>query len=424
MKVLLCHNFYQLPGGEDEVFADEGALLESRGHEVVRYTVDNDSVAGMGAADLARRTMWNPSTYADVYRLARRHRVDVVHFHNTFPLMSPSVYYAARAAGAAVVQTLHNYRLLCPNGVLFRDGKPCESCVGSAVAWRGVAHGCYRDDRRATAVAVAMTTAHRAARTWHQAVDAFVTLSQFSRNLFLRGGLPAGRMTVKPNFVSPDPGAGTGRGGYALFVGRLDENKGVRTLLRAWALLRPYVPMRIVGDGPLGEEVRSAAAQDSRLQWLGRRPHAEVYAMMGEARLAVIPSINYEGFPKVLAEAYAAGTPAVVSGLGALAELVSDGRTGVHFRPGDPADLAAKIERLWRDEACLAAMRREARGEFEQKYTADPNYEKLMQVYAGALARRHRRAPEASVLEAGPRLRPRSRLSLPVMPESFEVAAQ
>ena len=390
MKVLLCHNFYQQPGGEDQVFADEAALLEARGHCVVRYTRDNDAVAGMTAADLARRTMWNPTAYADVYRLARRHRADVVHFHNTFPLMSPAVYYAARAAGAAVVQTLHNYRLLCPNGLLFRDGAPCEECVGSAVAWRGVAHACYRSDRRATAVAVAMTAVHRAARTWHTAVDAFVALSEFSRGMFLRGGLPSDRISVKPNFVSPDPGPGAGRGDYALFVGRLDEAKGVRVLLRAWALLPPFVPLRVIGDGPLAAEVQATAVRDPRVQYLGRRPIADVYAMLRDARLVVIPSATYEGFPKVLAESFATGTPAVAAGLGALAELVDDGRTGVLFRPGDPADLAAKVARLWHDAVALAATRRAARREFEEKYTADRNYELLTRVYAAAFARRHR----------------------------------
>ena len=392
MNVLLCHNFYQLPGGEDQVFADEAALLESFGHKVERYTVHNDTVAGLTPIRLAGRTLWNSEAYADVHRLARRMRADVVHFHNTFPLMSPAVYYAARAAGAAVVQTLHNYRLMCPNGLLFRDGRPCESCVGAASAWRGVAHGCYREDRAATAVAAAMTAGHRAARTWHNAVDTFVALSQFSRRLFVRGGVPADRLTTKPNFVSPDPGPGDGRGGFALFVGRLDEAKGVRVLLRAWEHLPADVPLKIVGDGALAEEVRRAAANDRRIGWLGRRPQAEVHALLGDARLAVIPSLSYENFPKTLAEAYAKGTPVVASDGGALGELVEPGRTGSHFRTGDAADLANTVSEIWRYNARLDEMRRAARATFEQKYTARRNYEMLAAVYAAALDRRHRRA--------------------------------
>jgi glycosyltransferase involved in cell wall biosynthesis len=396
MTILLCHNYYQLPGGEDQVFADEGALLESGGHEVVRYTMHNDAVAGLSPIALARRTFWNPESYRAVYRLARRHRASVVHFHNTFPLMSPAVYYAARAAGAAVVQTLHNYRLMCPNGLLFRDGRPCQECVGSTLAWRGVAHGCYRCDRGATAVAVAMTAAHRAARTWHQAVDAFVALSQFSRNLFLRGGVPADRLHVKPNFVAPDPGPGEGAGRYALFVGRLDEAKGVRVLLRAWSLMSEFIPLKILGDGPLADEVRQAARSDPRIQWFGRRPLAEVYALLGDARFAVVPSVSYEGFPKTLAEAYAKGTPVVASDVGAVGELVTPGYTGVHFRSGDAHALAAAVRRLWPEDEAMSRMRRAARNEFEQKYAADRNYEMLSAIYDAARDRRHRPAPAAA----------------------------
>lgn len=410
MTIVVCHNYYQQPGGEDRVFADETALLESRGHEVVRLTVNNDSIdAGGGRGGglaLAGRTIWNPDAYARLRDLVRTRGADVVHFHNTFPLVSPAAYYGARSAGAAVVQTLHNYRILCPNGLLLRDGRPCEACVGAPMAWRAVVHACYRKDRAASAAAAAMTAAHRLARTWHRVVDEYVALSAFAKGVFVRGGLPPERITVKPNFVAHDPppgdGAGDARGPYALFVGRVDESKGVRTLLDAWSHVSCGARLKVAGDGPAAEAVAAAARLSAAVEWVGAQPPERVQLLMAAARLLVVPSLSYEGFPKVVAESMAVGTPAVVSDIGSLSELVDHGRTGFHFPPGDSRALAAAVDDLWQDAPRLDQMRRQARAEFESKYTADRNYQMLMSVYASALDRRHRRsrAVRADIAEA------------------------
>jgi glycosyltransferase involved in cell wall biosynthesis len=386
VKVIVCHNFYQQPGGEDQVFADETALLESHGHAVVRFTVHNDAVAGTGKLALVGKTIWNRSIAREIGELVRRERADVVHFHNTFPLISPAAYYAARKAGAAVVQTLHNYRLLCPGAMFLRDGNLCETCLGRAPV-AAVVHKCYRGSRAASAATAAMLMSHRAVATYGTRVDAYVALTEFGREKFIAGGLPAARVVVKPNFVSPDPGAGDGRGGYAVFVGRLAPGKGLETLVEAWTRHSPGMPLKVLGDGPLADVVRGAAG--SGVEWLGRRPLAEVYDAIGSAALLVMPSVWFEGLPKTLIESFAKGTPVVATRLGALAECVAPGRTGLHFERGDAADLARQVKCLAGDEAARTAMRAECRREYEARYTAEHNYRMLTEIYRGALERRH-----------------------------------
>jgi glycosyltransferase involved in cell wall biosynthesis len=386
MKVLLCHNYYQQRGGEDESFAAEANLLESRGHAVLRYTLHNDAIDGMSRLDLARKTLFNREVYAELRRLIRSERPDVVHCTNTFPLVSPAACYAARAEGVPVVQALRNYRLLCPNALLLRDGRVCEDCLGKSVPWPAVVHGCYRDSRAASAVVAGMLAAHKAARSWQRMVSLFFTLTEFARRKLVQGGLPAGRVVVKPNFVDDDPGVGDGAGGEVVFVGRLSPEKGIDTLLSAWQQVRGPVVLKVVGDGPLVDRVQAAAAQDPRIQWLGRIAQPQVLKLLGGAACLVMPSVWYETFGRTIIEAFARGTPAVVSRLGAMAELVDDGRTGLHFQAGDAADLAARVQALLADKGRLALMRRQARAEFEAKYTADINYGLLRDLYARATA--------------------------------------
>jgi glycosyltransferase involved in cell wall biosynthesis len=388
MKVLLSHNLYQQPGGEDQVFESEGALLEQFGHRVVRHTSHNDELEGMSPPALAAATLWNRAKYRELRALVRRERPDVVHFHNTFPLVSPAAYHAARAEGVPVVQTLHNYRLICPGATLMREGRTCEDCVGRAAPWRGVARACYRGSRAASGAAALMLTAHRAMRTWARAVNVYVALTEFARGKFVAGGLPARKIVVKSNFVEAGVVPGGGRGDFALFVGRLSPEKGVGTLLRAWRSL-PDVPLKVVGDGPLLDEVRAVARERPggvNVEALGRLPRREVFGLMRRARFLVFPSEWYEGFPLTIAEAFACGTPVVASRLGAMAEIVEDGRTGLLFSPGDSEDLAAKARRAWEHEAEAEEMRRGARREYEEKYTAERNYHALMGIYERAAA--------------------------------------
>lgn len=390
--ILLVHEYYQQPGGEDEVFAAECRLLEAHGHRVVHYTDHNDRVKNVGSLALARATVWNGAAYRELRKLIRAERPQAVHFHNTFPLISPAGYYAAKAEGLPVIQTLHNYRLFCTNSVFFRDGHVCEDCVGKTPPWPGVLHSCYRGSRTTSGTVATMLTAHRTLRTWTKTVDTYIALTEFAREKAIQGGLPAGTLMVKPHFVHPDPGLDKGGGGYALFVGRLSPEKGTKTLLSAWRQLRGELPLKIVGDGPLAPETAEAARRVPGVKWLGRRSLEEVYKLMGGAAFLVFPSEWYETFGRVAIEAFARGTPVVASKIGAIAELVDHGRTGLHFRAGDPKDLVAQVQWILRHPDELACMRNEARAEFETKYTAGHNYQSLIEIYQTSAKRAKDRA--------------------------------
>jgi glycosyltransferase involved in cell wall biosynthesis len=390
MRILVAHNFYKQPGGEDQCLAAELAMLRAHGHEVIEYCLRNDSIDSMSRWRVAAGTTWSRSAYREVRELLRARRPQVAYFINTFPLISPAAYYAARAEGVPVVQALHNFRLLCPNALLFRDGRVCEDCLGKSVPWPSIVHKCYRASRAASATVATMLATHRALGTWRDAVDVYIALTEFSRRKFIEGELPAEKIVVKPNFIYPDPGPGSGKGGYALFVGRLSGEKGVATLLRAWKELAGSVPLKIVGDGPLEGIVADAATKNAAIQWLGRQSLDEVYALIGDAMFLVLPSECYEQFPRVVIEAFAKGTPLLASNLGAMAELVDNGRTGLHFEPGNADDMAAKARRLLAAPNELLEMRQAARQEYEEKYTAESNHQALMAIYeragAGAAA--------------------------------------
>jgi glycosyltransferase involved in cell wall biosynthesis len=385
--ILSAHNFYRQPGGEDLVFAAEAELLERAGHIAVRYEDHNLRISA-GGMNAMVDTLWSRDAYNSIESLGRSHRPDVVHFHNTFPLISPSAYYAAARQGAAVVQTLHNYRLLCAGATFFRDGRPCEDCITASWPWRGAVHGCYRGSRPASLAAASMVGFHRVRHTWTRMVDAFIVLSKFAREKFVLGGLPPEKIFVKPNFLHPDPGKGTGAGGYALFIGRIAIGKGLATLLDAWERL-PDVPLKIVGDGPLAR-TRSLP----NVTWAGQQPHAPTMDAMRQAAVLIFPSIWYEMAPLTIIEAFAAGLPVIASDLGAAAEMVRDGHNGLLFRPGDAGDLAAKVRWAFEHPEELQAMRAAARREYEEKYTAERNYKMLMDIYETAIenARRESRA--------------------------------
>jgi glycosyltransferase involved in cell wall biosynthesis len=387
LKILLVHNHYQQLGGEDLVVADEARLLESRGHEVVRYTAHNDEVSSLSAVTLGQRTIWNQHVYRDLRRLIARQQPQIVHVHNTLPLLSPSVYYAAGAEQVPVVQTLHNYRLMCPSAVCYRNGRVCTDCVGKPVAWPAVLHACYRGSRAASAAVVTMLSVHRLAGTWQRKTSVYIALTAMAREMFIAAGLPAGKIVLKPNFVDPDPGPGGGAGGYALFVGRLSAEKGLQTLIEAWRLVGHQVPLRIVGDGPLAPEAAAAAKAIPGVTWLGRRAPHDIPPLLRDAACLVFPSECYETFGRVIAEAFATATPVVAAGHGSAAELVTDGVTGLHFRPGDASDLAATVSRLFSHPEVLAGMRPAARNEFETRFTADVNYRSLMAIYERAIGR-------------------------------------
>jgi glycosyltransferase involved in cell wall biosynthesis len=381
VKILLLHNYYQQPGGEDVVVRQEKALLEAHGHTVDLMTADNSSINGITSqAVAALSSIYSRRARRQVAERIADSRPDIVHVHNFFPQLSPSVYYACANAKVPVIQTLHNFRLICPNALLFREGKPCEDCVGRTIPWSGIRNACYRDSHVGTAVLATMLTTHRLWGTW-QVVNAYIALSEFARRKLIAGGVPSSHLFVKPNCLVPDPGMRTRSGDYALFVGRLSPEKGINTLLAAWDHL-PARRLKIVGDGPLRDVVEQANIPN--VEFIGPQSSEAAMGLIGSAAFLVIPSECYENFPRVIVEAFAKGVPVLGSRMGSMEELIDDGRTGVLFWPGDAHDLANKAEWLFTHPEKQHCMSDEARREFETKYTAEQNYKQLMQIYGSA----------------------------------------
>jgi glycosyltransferase involved in cell wall biosynthesis len=377
----MLHNSYQFRGGEDESFESEVRMLRAEGHTVETIHINNAQIESAGKIHVAIQSLWSNNSYDLVDRKMQETKFDVLHVQNFFPLLSPSVYYAARKHGVAVVQTLRNYRLLCPNVYFFRDGHVCEDCMGKVFKYPGVLHGCYRGSRMASAAVAAMTAFHTIKGTWLNAVDLYIALTDFVRDKFIEGGFPPDKLVVKSNIVFPDPGCGDGEGGYALFVGRLSPEKGLKTLLQAWKLLKRDWTLKIVGEGPLSPLVEAFCAEHREVEWLGALSRAEIGRVMGAAKVLVFPSEWYETFGRVAIESFAAGTPVIASRLGAMAEVGEAMRTGLLFKPGDPEDLAEKLHWILDNPVQVAAMRLAARERYETRYTMHENCRVLIQAY-------------------------------------------
>ncbi len=397
MKILCVHNYYgsSAPSGENIVFETEAALLERREHEVMKFLRHSDDIRGGGIFGTVRgglSTPWNPWSAAAIRREVERFQPEVVHVHNTFPLLSPAVF---RAIGrrAARVLTLHNYRLFCPAAIPMRAGRACTECLDRKSAWPALRHGCYRGSRLATTPLAFSVALHRLVGTWTRHVDAFIALSSFQQKLMVEAGLPRDRVHVKPNFYAgnPQPCPWAQRGRYVVFVGRLSIEKGVEDLVRAWLKWGASAPeLRILGDGPLRESLQKLAFSLPGLQirFLGQLPAVDAERQIGEAQLLVLPSICFEGFPMVIREAFAYGTPAAVSDIGPLPSIVKDGVSGVVFPPLDPGSLCLRVRSAWTTPGLLESLGARARAAFDGHYNEDSNYEMLMRIYSTALARR------------------------------------
>jgi len=389
MKILIIHNSYQQAGGEDVVVAQETRLLERNGHKVHVYQRSNDELRDLSLAQkigLIRRIVSASDSQLAVRDLLRAFQPDIVHVHNTFAMVSPSVYQACQEEGVPVVQTLHNYRLLCPAATLYRDGKPCEECVTHSLL-RSVRHGCYHDSHLMSGAIATMLKTHRTRQTWNREIDAYVAISSFVKNRFVQAGFPAGKMFVKPNFVDPDPGERSHPGDYALFLGRLSPEKGVLTMLEAWRRLPSAVPLVIAGDGPLRQRLEEEVTEKGlrSVRFVGRLKRDEANGAIKRAAFLVVPSIWYEPFGLVVAEAFACGTPVLGAFVGAIEEMLEDHVTGLHFAPGDPDALAKKVSWAWEHLPEMAAMGNAGRRAYEDRYTAKTNYQMLMEIYASAI---------------------------------------
>jgi glycosyltransferase involved in cell wall biosynthesis len=380
MRILIAHNAYQLRGGEDSVVAAEIELLRAHGNEVILYRRDNSDINEMSKPALALNTFWSKRTVNDLEKLIAEFAPDVIHAHNTWPLISPSLYWAAERSGLPVVQTLHNFRLMCLSGVLLRDGKVCEDCMGH-LPWRGVVRKCYRGSTAQSAIMAAMTALHRSIGSYRKKVTRYIALNEFCREKFIEGGIPAGRIVVKPNFVDfpePETFARTG----LLFVGRLSVEKGIKTLAQAMGY--PDVPnLSVAGEGPEMHLLEGVA----EITRLGSLAADAVQREMCRASALVLPSIWYENFPRTLVEAFACGLPVIASRIGALAELVRDGETGLLFEPGNAQDLAAKMIWAKSHPEEMERMGSNARKQYESEFSAEVNYRLLMKIYDESISK-------------------------------------
>lgn len=377
--VLVVHNRYQQAGGEDSVVRAEVALLREHGHRVTEFVRDNEAITSFSRArkaSLALTATWNHEVYTGLRELIRTERPAVAHCHNLVPLISPAAYYACRDEGVPVVQTLHNFRLRCPAGTMFRDGQPCEDCAGGLL--HGVARGCYRGSRAQTAAAAMMLLTHRAAGTFERVVDAYSAPSAFCAGQVAGREIPGEKITVRPNFLLNDPGARTSAADFVLFVGRVCKEKGVRQLLQAWRRL-PHIPLVIAGDGALRQEAQRTAP--ANVSFTGALPGEKTMRTMKAARFLVFPSMGYETFGMAVLEAAACGVATIGSRLGAIPELVQEDQTGLLFDSRDPEELAAKVGWAWSHPARMNEMGLAARRQYERKYSAHAGYESLMKLY-------------------------------------------
>jgi glycosyltransferase involved in cell wall biosynthesis len=380
----MVHNAYQQRGGEDAVVDAEIKLLRSYGHKVVEYRRSNEELNKMSRSSAALQTFWSRGAAHKAAELITLENIDVVHCHNTFPLISPAVYWAAARARVPVVQTLHNFRLICPQALMLRNDAPCEDCVGH-VPWRGVMHGCYRDSRLQTGVLAGMITAHRVLGTWRDKVARYIALNEFCRQKFIQGGLPANRIVVKPNFVDAGPAPVRIKRLGALYVGRLSQEKGISVLATAMRRLQGRVGLTVVGVGPQADLLDNLPG----VRLLGALPGNEVMELMRHTQMLVLPSICYENFPRTLVEAFGCGLPVVASRLGGMAHLIDHDRNGLLFDAGSANALAAAMDSLASDPQRCAEMGLAARQTYEESLTPEINYKMLMQIYEDALSVPH-----------------------------------
>ncbi|CAM4143614.1 glycosyl transferase [Bacillus luti] len=386
MRVLFIHNYYQQSGGEDNVVAQEMMLLKKYGIDVQLYSVHNDEIkqkSKFSKAKLAVEAVWSYTEYKKMKNYLMEIKPDVVHVHNFFPLLSPSIYYACQKLGIPIVQTLHNYRLICPSAMLMRNNQICENCLDSSL-WNAVKYGCYRDSRAQTLPVTMMIKFNRIIGTWENTVDRYIALTNFSKKKFTQGGISESKIVVKPNFLMQNSEQ-IHRNldeEYILFVGRISEEKGIRNLLNAWKQIdnKKGTKLYIIGDGPDKKMLESEHFADD-ICFLGKKDSKDVLFYMKNAKYLIVPSIWYEGFPMTIVEAYSVGTPVLCSKIGSLQEVVINGETGFHFKHNNIEEITSVIQKSLNYEG-YGNMRGNVSDVFRTHYTESVNFNYLMSIYS------------------------------------------
>jgi len=391
MRILFVHNYYgsSAPSGENRVFKAEVKMLKEHGHEVQCFTRHSDEIRDKGIMGLVKgalSTPWNPFASHKLKGVLKLFKPDVVHVHNTFPLISPAIFHTIGNLASCVL-TLHNYRIFCPAALPFRDGHICTECIDRKSVWPSLQHACYRGSRLATLPLAISVALHRMLGTWTDHVDAFIILSDFQRKVVINAGLPESLLHLKPNFYPGIPSVvpWNQRGSYIVYVGRLTPEKGVKTLIRAWQLWGKNAPeLHIIGDGELRSELEKMA-KDLPIKFLGQMDSSSTHSEIAHSQLLVLPSECFEGSPMAVIEAYAFGTPVAVSDIGPLPSLIRNGECGLTFQFSNPSSLFEEIQSTWDKKQILEEFGRCARNEFDTYYTEDANYTKLLDIYNKAI---------------------------------------
>lgn len=380
----MLHNRYRIRGGEDESTEAEIRLLRESGHEVEFLEANNHDIGQrQKAVGAAFSSVWSRNWERRIYQHLVEQKVDILHVQNFFPLISPSVYYAARRAGVPVVQAIRNYRLVCPSANLFRDGNLCRECVGKRIKWPGIAHRCYRGSALGTTTVAVMAGLHNIAGTWKNRVSKYVVISQYVADILIADGFPPDKIIVKPNFVwleelLPIEPVETRK--HVLFVGRLTPEKGVDVLIKAWHQMETSMPLKLIGES------EKHHVSSGSVEFLGRKNLSEVYKLMRQAACVVMPGNWPEPFGRVAIEAFANGTPVISADQGGVAELIEHGVNGRLFKSGDTDDLIKNLSQFLSNKTERDNSARNARATYLKKYTPKANLAQLEDIYEDVIA--------------------------------------
>jgi glycosyltransferase involved in cell wall biosynthesis len=378
MKVLILHNTYKIGGGEDIQSQEELSLLNKNNIEVHSFNVSNDAIDDINNVKLALNTIWSKQYYKVLLQKIITEKFDIVHIHNFFPLLSPSIFYAAKKAGAKVVMTAHNYRLICPNALMFIENKICNDCVGKTIPYPALFKKCYRDNFSATGVTVAMLGFHNIINTWKNKIDSIICTSEFVKRQLILGGFKEDHLHVKYNFVASNIPPDFEKENYYIYVGRTSNQKGIDLLLNTFQKIQKKIV--IIGEGPLNFQIEEFAKRNNNIEFLGKLSLGETYKKISKAKALISPSLSNEPFGRTITEAFAHGTPVIGSSLGGISELIKDGSNGFLFDPYKESDLGNVINKF-EEIKDVESMRKESFKSYQDKFTPSINYLRLMEIY-------------------------------------------
>ena len=387
MKVLQLHNFAMGRGGIENVIASDTRLLRGGGSEVERFSINNADVKGLSNVRAGMKAIWNVQAHREVKRLIDEFQPDVAHVYTPFPIMSPAVFRAASRMGVPTVVTVQSYRYSCVNGLFYRNGQVCELCLGKRFKVAGVRYRCYHESLLGSGTLAASLALHSTMGTFRDHIDVWLVNSEFMRQKLGEEGISTQKIVVKPN-TTPDPGYTPGvTGNHAIFAGRLEREKGIPTLLAAWASNRGLPSITILGDGPLRSEVEQAAQRDPRITYRGWLDHDEVQEELRSARFMILCSEWYEGQPVIALESFSCGTPIIASDVGNFSEMVMPGENGFRFESGSVSSLTSVVEQAWRttDPSEIAALRERARNTYLVNHSEEKNRVELHAAYSRAI---------------------------------------